>query len=96
MLPYEPGSPYRAGPCRKNDHACVDGLTCSFDVSGNLTCSNSNLDDDGSTAFSFHEQNYCPARMVAPLFEHGPVPNAPALATGGRPVHEVPYHRVCR
>jgi phospholipase C len=44
-----------------NDHQCVDGLTCSFDTLGNLNCTNSNLDDDGSTVTSFHDANYCPA-----------------------------------
>ena len=59
-LPYAPGSPYRAGPCDQNDHACVDGLTCR---SGGreLVCRNSNLDDDGSTVVSFHSRNFCPA-----------------------------------
>ena len=59
-LPYAPGSPYHAGACKKRDHSCVDGLTCTFDVSGNLNCSNSNLDNDGSTVTSFHDSNYCP------------------------------------
>src|SRR5947199_8159725 len=51
-LPYVPGGPYRAGPCEKHDHACVDGLTCSRRA-GELTCRNSNLDDDGSTLGPF-------------------------------------------
>src|SRR5229473_2699195 len=46
--------------CDKHDHACVDGLTCSRS-GGELTCRNSNLDDDGSTVVSFHSRNYCPA-----------------------------------
>src|SRR5215831_4423831 len=58
-LPYVPGGPYHAGPCSKNDHLCVDGLSCTQSASGELRCSNSNLDDDGSTAFSFHEPHYC-------------------------------------
>jgi phospholipase C len=64
-LPYVPGGPYRAGPCDKHDHACVDGLTCSRGRGG-LTCSNSNLDDDGSTVVSFHLRNFC----VAPDLNH--------------------------
>ena len=38
----------------------MDGLTCSR-RGYELTCRNSNLDDDGSTVVSFHSQNYCPA-----------------------------------
>ena len=60
VLPYAPGSPYHGGACKNSDHSCVDGLTCSFDVSGNLNCTNSNVDDDGSTVTSFHDSNYCP------------------------------------
>jgi phospholipase C len=60
VLPYAPGSPYHGGACKNSDHSCVDGLTCSFDVSGNLNCSNSNVDDDNSTVISFHDSNYCP------------------------------------
>jgi phospholipase C len=67
VLPYAPNSPYHAGPCQKGDHSCVDGLACSFDGSGNLNCSNSNLDDDGSTVYSFHDQSYC----TGPDLDHG-------------------------
>jgi phospholipase C len=67
VLPYAPGSPYRAGPCQSNDHSCVDGLSCSDDGSGDLSCINSNLDDDGSTVYAFHSQNYCPG----PDLDHG-------------------------
>ncbi|HEV2169459.1 MAG TPA: alkaline phosphatase family protein, partial [Candidatus Binatus sp.] len=66
-LPYAPGSPYHAGACKNSDHSCVDGLTCSFDMMGHLNCTNSNLDDDGSTVTSFHEFNYCPG----PDLDHG-------------------------
>src|SRR5215469_10426935 len=66
-LPYAPGSPYHAGACQNSDHSCVDGLTCSFDLMGNLNCTNSNLDDDGSTVTSFHDFNYCPG----PDLDHG-------------------------
>ena len=78
-LAYAPGSPYHApeGPegdsdrddsrgCRAGDHRCVDGLTCTVDGSGNLTCSNSNLDDDGSTVVAFHDSRRC----VIPDLDH--------------------------
>src|SRR5229473_7998197 len=45
-LTYAPGSPYHAprredrdehdGGCRKDDHSCVDGLTCRVDAAGNF------------------------------------------------------------
>src|ERR1700758_354933 len=60
-LAYAPGSPYHNGngTCAANDHSCVDGLTCTVDGSGNYTCSNSNLDQDGSTVFAFHNPSRC-------------------------------------
>jgi len=60
-LAYAPGSPYRheLNGCRKDDHDCVDGLTCKTDKAGNITCFNSNLDDNGSTVFSFHDNRRC-------------------------------------
>lgn len=58
-LPYVPGGPYHGGTCSKNDHSCVDGLTCAVDTSGNFTCANSNLDDDGSIVTAFHDPRYC-------------------------------------
>jgi phospholipase C len=76
-LAYAPGSPYHSprrddgdagnGGCRKDDHSCVDGLTCQVDGSGNFTCLNSNPDDDGSTVFAFHDSRRC----VAPDLDHG-------------------------
>ncbi len=78
-LAYAPGSPYHSprrdgehdaddrGGCRPDDHQCVDGLTCRVDVSGKFTCLNSNLDDDGSTVFAFHDSRRC----VAPDLDHG-------------------------
>src|SRR6266496_3794173 len=58
-LPYVPGGPYHPGPCGSDDHACVDGLTCT--ASGaDLACSNSNRDDDGGAVRAFHSRNYCP------------------------------------
>ena len=29
VLPYAVGTPYRSGPCRPDEHACVDGLSGS-------------------------------------------------------------------
>ena len=67
-LAYAPGSPYHNGngTCVKTDHACVDGLTCTVDGSGNVTCTNSNFDEDGSTVVSFHDSNRC----VSPDLDH--------------------------
>ena len=66
-LPYAPGSPYHGGPCDPNDHTCVDGLTCTKDASGNLTCSNSNPEADGSAAVAaFHDPRLC----VFPDLDH--------------------------
>ena len=66
-LPYVPGGPYHGGPCSKNDHRCVDGLSCTPDGTGGLRCSDSNLDDDGSTVFAFHDPRYC----IGPDLDHG-------------------------
>ena len=67
-LAYAPGSPYHNGngPCSQGDHQCVDGLICTIDASGNLTCSNSNLDDDGMVVKAFH----APSRCVVPDLDH--------------------------
>ena len=67
-LAYAPRSPYHNGngTCSTNDHLCVDGLTCSADSFGNVSCSNSNLDDDGSTVKAFHELSRC----VVPDLDH--------------------------
>src|SRR5471032_2992729 len=76
-LAYAPGSPYHTprrgdgdehdGGFRKDDHSCVDGLTCRVDAAGKFTCLNSNRDDDGSTVFAFHDSRRC----VAPDLDHG-------------------------
>jgi phospholipase C len=61
-LPYAAGTPYHAGngACRSNDNTCVDGLRCTRNLAGNYTCTNSNLEDDGSpAAFAFHDPRYC-------------------------------------
>jgi len=80
-LAFAPGSPYHGprhhrddgdgdaddrGGCRANDHRCVDGLSCQVDAAGNFDCTNANLDDDGSTAFAFHDSNRC----VSPDLDH--------------------------
>src|SRR5207302_1328117 len=53
--------------CRKDDHSCVDGLSCRVDAAGNFTCRNANKDDDGSTVFAFHDSRRC----VSPDLDHG-------------------------
>jgi phospholipase C len=67
-LAYTPGSPYHNanGACAATDHKCVDGLACVVNGDGSLTCSNSNLDDDGSTVVAFHD----PKRCVVPDLDH--------------------------
>lgn len=76
-LAYAPGSPYHNADrdanrdrddrgCRRDDHRCVDGLSCIKDHSGNLTCFNSNIDDDGHTVLAFHDSRRC----VAPDLDH--------------------------
>jgi phospholipase C len=57
-LPYT-GGPYHGGPCAPTDHTCVDGLSCTRDMSGAYMCTNSNLDDDASTPAAFHDASYC-------------------------------------
>src|SRR5439155_2726961 len=61
VLPYASGTPYHGsgGKCASNDHTCVDGLSCTRDLAGNYTCTNSNVDDDASTVFAFHDAKYC-------------------------------------
>src|SRR5215472_6825441 len=60
-LAYAPNSPYRAGVhgCEAGDHKCVDGLSCRFDATGALSCSNSNPDDDGTRVRAFHDPSRC-------------------------------------
>src|SRR5437870_2418282 len=58
-LPYVKGTPYHAGPCNEEDHSCVDGLACTVGTTGAITCSNANLDEDGSLVAAFHETKYC-------------------------------------
>jgi phospholipase C len=67
-LAYAPDSRYHNanGGCAASDHKCVDGLACVVNGDGSLTCSNSNLDDDGSTVMAFHD----PKRCVVPDLDH--------------------------
>ncbi len=67
-LAYAPGSPYHNGngSCASTDHKCVDGLTCTLGSGGALSCTNSNLDDDGSTVYAFHGTSRC----VIPDLDH--------------------------
>jgi phospholipase C len=69
-LAYAPGSPYHVphanSGCEPDDHACVDGLSCTLDALGELHCINSNLDDNGLQVFAFHN----PSRCVAPDLNH--------------------------
>jgi phospholipase C len=59
-LPYAPGSPYHSGPCATTDNKCVDGLTCTAGSSGELACSNSNPEADGSPpVVAFHDPRLC-------------------------------------
>lgn len=60
VLPYVSGGPYHPGPCRSNDHSCVDGLTCFRFQHGNLFCLNFNFDQNFRPIFAFHDDNYCP------------------------------------
>src|SRR5215468_2872696 len=55
------------GGCRPDDHRCVDGLTCKAASDGTFSCSNFNLDEDGSKVFAFHDANRC----VKPDLDHG-------------------------
>src|SRR5262249_20764661 len=56
----------RVSGCPKDDHRCVDGLTCRADATGALHCSDANRDDDGSTVFAFHDVRRC----VSPDLDH--------------------------
>jgi phospholipase C len=66
-LAYAPGSPYHNGngACSGTDHKCVDGLTCTV-TNGVFRCTNSNLDDNGSTVFAFKATSRC----VKPDLDH--------------------------
>ena len=69
-LAYAPGSPYHSpdmrGGCREGDHRCVDGLSCLVDAAGVPHCFNSNVDDNGSQVFAFHDSRRC----VLPDLDH--------------------------
>src|SRR5437868_1513219 len=60
-LPYVSGGAYH--PCGtknpRNDHQCVDGLTCTVNSDGSLACSNFNLNAQGEKVFAFHNNLIC-------------------------------------
>lgn len=66
-LAYAPGSPYHNGngACASTDNKCVDGLVCTL-TNGVLSCTNSNLDDNGSTVVAFKAASRC----VGPDLDH--------------------------
>lgn len=75
-LAFAPSSPYHRPDrssrdwnegCRAEDHRCVDGLNCFRDHTGQLKCANSNIDDDTSTVFAFHDTRRC----ARPDLDHG-------------------------
>jgi len=59
-LGYAPGSPYHNGNgrCLFTDSRCVDGLTCTRSA-GKLTCSNSNVNNEGVLVFASHSNTRC-------------------------------------
>ncbi len=59
-LAYAPGSPYHNanGSCFTSDHHCIDGLTCSVS-DGNLTCLNSNVNEQGAVVYASHSDTRC-------------------------------------
>ena len=76
-LALAPGSPYHQpggqdrdaegnNGCNKNDHRCVDGLSCRLDSAGNFDCANSNPDAEGNLVHSFHDTRRC----VGPDLDH--------------------------
>jgi phospholipase C len=66
-LAYAPGSPYHNGngACSTTDHKCVDGLVCRV-TNGVFSCTNSNLDDNGSAVVAFKATSRC----VSPDLDH--------------------------
>ena len=61
-LPYASGTPYHSGPCSRNDHRCVDGLTCTQN-DHRLVCRNSNVAEDGTIVPAFHQTVFCSADL---------------------------------
>src|SRR5262245_487133 len=61
VLAYAVGSPYRRGPCDADDHACVDGLSCTrHPRTGAYVCHNANRDDgQRKKVTAFHSKDYC-------------------------------------
>ena len=62
-LPYASSTPYHAGPCRADDHRCIDGLACTQRSQG-LECNNSNISEDGTLLHSFHQTALCTAPLA--------------------------------
>ena len=60
-LPYVPGGPYHqcSGAHSRRDHRCVEGLTCTVDTGGSLSCANYNLNLAGDKVFAFHDSRIC-------------------------------------
>jgi phospholipase C len=65
-LPYAPNTPYHSGPCTSTDNTCVDGLTCTPNGSGDITCTNSNPDPNSTPVTAFHDPRLC----VQPDLDH--------------------------
>jgi len=61
VLPYAVGSRYRRGPCDADDHACVDGLSCTrHPITGAYACRDANRDQGQRRAVTaFHSSDYC-------------------------------------
>lgn len=59
-LAYAPGSPYHNGngKCSSTDNLCIDGLTCTVS-GGNVTCSNANINNEGSLVYATHSTTRC-------------------------------------
>jgi len=60
-LAYAPGSPYHTASvgCAADDHLCVDGLNCSVDSAGGLSCTNANPDEGSAPVAAFHSVSRC-------------------------------------
>jgi phospholipase C len=52
--------------CKEKDHKCVDGLTCTVKKGLITSCTNSNVDRNGTTIPVFHQSSFC----VGPDLDH--------------------------
>src|SRR5262252_2474536 len=61
VLPYAVGSRYRRGPCDADDHACVDGLSCTrHPRTGAYVCHDANREEDQhKKVAAFRLRDYC-------------------------------------